>query len=61
MLKKLRAKYYPENNEGLQTRAREIYQNLCKEKNDNRVVNDTKISQRKKNKSLLSIDKNILE
>ena len=59
MLKNLRAKYYPENNEGLQTRAREIYQNLFEEKN--RVVNDTKISQRKKNKSLLSIDKNILE
>ena len=51
MPKNLRAKYYPENNEGLQTRACEIYQNLCKEKSDNRVVNDTKISQRKKTKA----------
>ena len=55
---------YQENKEGLQKKARERYQNLSKEKKEksnNIVVNVTKISQKIKNKSLLSIEKNIIE
>ena len=42
----------------------ERYQNLSKEekeKDNNMVVNVTKISQKMKNKSLLSLEKNIIE
>ena len=45
-------------------KARKRYQNLSKEekeKNNNVVVNVTKISQKVKNKSLLSIERNIIE
>ena len=59
----LSAKNYQENKERLQKKARERYQNLSKEekeKNDNMVVNVTKISQKRKNKSLLGIEKNII-
>ena len=45
-------------------KARERYQNLSKEekkKSSNMVENVTKISQKMKNKSLLSIEKNVLE
>ena len=62
MSKDLSAKYYQNNKERLQKKARERYQSLSKKKkkkNDNMVVNDTKIYQKMKNKSLLSIDKNI--
>ena len=64
MSKNLSAKYYQENKEILQKEAGERYQNLSKEekeKNDNRVKNVTKIPQKMKNKSLLSIEKNIVE
>ena len=64
MSKNLSAKYYQENKERLQKEAGERYQNLSKEekeKNDNRVKNVTKIPQKMKNKSLLSIEKNIVE
>ena len=64
MSKNLSAKYYQENKERLQKKARERYKNLLKEekeKKDNVVVNVTKISQKMKNKSLLSIEKNIIE
>ena len=48
MSKKLSAKYYQENKKRLQ-------------KSDNMDLNVTKISQKMKNKSLLSIEKNIIE
>ena len=57
------AKYCQENKEKLQKKARERYQNLAKEekeKKNNLVVKVTKISQKRKNKSLLSIEKNII-
>ena len=60
MSKNLFAKYYQENKEKLQIKAPERYQNLSKEekeKSSNMVVNVTKISQKMKNKSLLSIEK----
>ena len=53
---------YQENKERLQKRALERYQNLLKEeKSDNMVMNVTKISQKMKKKSLLSIEKNIIQ
>ena len=52
MSKNLSAKYYQENKERLQKKARERYQNLSKQekgnKSDNMVVNVTKISQKMK-------------
>ena len=63
MSKHLSAKYYQENKERLQKKARERYQDLSKEeknKSSNMVVNVTKISKKMKNKSL-SIEKNIIE
>ena len=62
--KPLSAKYYQENKERLQKKVRERYQNLSKEKkkkSDNKVVKVSKISQKMKSKSLLSIEKNIVE
>ena len=64
MPKNLSAKYDHENKERLQKKARERYQNLSKEekeKNDNMVVNVIKISQKMKKKSLLGIQKKIIE
>ena len=59
------AKYYQENKERLQKTAHERYQNLSKEekekKSNNMVVNVTKISQKMKNKSLLSMEKVIID
>ena len=63
MSKNLSAKYYQNKNERLQKKARQIYENLSKEekgKSYKMVVNVTKISQKMKNKSLLSI-KDIIE
>ena len=60
MSKDSSAKYYQNDKERLQQKARERYQSLSKEKNkscNNMVVNDTKIYQKMKNKSLLSIEK----
>ena len=46
----------------LQKKSHKIYQNLPKkEKQKSKVVNVTKISQRRKFGSLLSIEKNIIE
>ena len=62
MTKNLSAKYYQENKEILQEKARVRNQNLSKEekeKSNNTVVNDTKIYLNMKNQSLLSIEKNI--
>ena len=64
MSKNLSTKCYQENKERLQKEAREIYQNISKEKiekNKNMVKNNTKIYEKMKNKSLLSIEKNIVE
>ena len=61
MSKDLSAKCYPNNKERILKRACERYQSLSKEKkekSDNMV--DTKIYQKMKNKSLLSIEKNII-
>ena len=60
----LSAKYYQEIKERLQKTAGKRYQNLSKEekeKSDNMVVNVTKISQKTKKKTFLSIEKNITE
>ena len=61
MSKNLSAKYYQENKERLQKQKRACrYENLSKkEKGDNMVMNVRKISQKMKNKPLLSIEKNI--
>ena len=64
MSKNLSAKYYQENKERLQKKACEICQNPSKEekgKNNNMVMNVTKISQKIKNKSMFSIEENIIE
>ena len=64
MSKNLSVKYFQENKERLQKKVHERYQNLFKEekeKSNNMVVNVTKISQKMKHKSLLSIEKNIIE
>ena len=64
MHRNLSAKYYQENKEKLQKKARERCQILSKEekeKNNNMVVNVTKICQKKKSRSFLSIEKNITE
>ena len=54
------AKYYQNNKERLQKKARERYQSLSKEgkenKHNNMMVNDTKIYQKMKNKRSLSIE-----
>ena len=63
MSKNLSAKYYQENKEKLQELMKDI-KIFLKKKNKysiNMVVNITKISQIMKNKSLLSIEKNIIE
>ena len=64
MSKTLSAKHYQENKERPQKEAWKRYQNLSikeKKKFDDMAVNVAKICQRIKNKSLLSIGKNILE
>ena len=56
------AKYYQNNKEKLQKKARERYQSTSKEekeKADSMVVNDTKVYQNMKNESLLTVEKNI--
>ena len=58
------AKYYQENKEKLQKKARERFQNFFKEEKDkcnNMVMSITKISQAMKNVSSVSIEKNIVE
>ena len=64
MSKNLSAKYYQKNKERLQKKPCERYQNLSKEEKEEKwlmVMNVTKISRKRKNKSLLSIEKNIIE
>ena len=59
----LSAKYYQENKERLQKKLVKdikIFLKKKKKKRDNMVVNVTNISQKMKNKSLLSIEKNII-
>ena len=64
MSKRLSAKYYQENKERLQknlVKDIKMFLKKKKKKSGNMVVNVTKISQKMKNKSLLSIQKNIIE
>ena len=62
MSKTLSAKYYQENKDRLQKRACKRYQNLSKEeKEEKQQYGREKMSQKMKNKSLLSIEKNIIE
>ena len=64
MSKNLSAKYYQKYKERLQKKPCERYQNLSKEEKEEKwlmVMNVTKISRKRKNKSLLSIEKNIIE
>ena len=64
MSKNLSAKYYQENKERLQqTLAKDIKNFLKKKKkkSNNMVVNNTKICQEMKNKSLSNIEKHIIE
>ena len=58
------AKYYQNNLERLQKKARERYQSLSKkekEESNNMLLNDSKIYQEMKNKSLLSIERNLIK
>ena len=61
MSKNLSAKYYHGNIEKLQEKALKKYQKKKKKKKNNMVVNIIKISQKMKSKSLLCIEKNIIE
>ena len=64
MLKNLSAKHYQENKERLQknlVKDIKFFLKKDKKKNYNMVVNVTKTSQKMKNKSLLSIKKNITQ
>ena len=64
MSKTLSAKYYQQNKERLQKKLVKdikIILKTKKKKSGNMVMNITKISQKTKNKSLLSIEKNITE
>ena len=57
-------KYCQNNKERLQKKARERYQSISekeKKKSNNMVVNYTKIYEKMKNKSFLSIEKNIVK
>ena len=61
MSKDSSAKYYEDNKERLQKKARQRYQSFSKEekeKSDEMVMSYTKIYLKKKNKSLLSIEIN---
>ena len=61
MFKESLAEYYQNNKKRLQNKACEIYQSLSKEEKVNMFVNDTKIYQKIKNKSLLSVEKCIIK
>ena len=64
MSKTISAKYYQENKERLQKKLAKdikIFLKKKKEKTSDVAVNVTKISQKMKNKSLMSIEKNIIE
>ena len=64
MSKNVSAKYYQENKERLQKKLVKdikIFVKKKKKKSGSMVVNVTKISQKTKNKSLLSIEENIIE
>ena len=64
MSKTLSAKYYQENKERLQKKLAKdikIFLKKKREKSGKMVVNVTKISQKMKNKGLLSIEKYIME
>ena len=65
MSKNLSAKYYQENKERLQKKARERYQNLSKEEKEIKQPYGRKryknLSENEKSKLVFSIEKNIIE
>ena len=64
MSKFLTAKYYQENIERLEKKLAKYIKNLSKQekvKKNNMVTNIRKVSQKMKNKNLLSIEQNITE
>ena len=62
MSKNLSAKYYQENKERLREKARERYKNLSRQEKEKKQQYDQNIiSQKRKNKSLLSTERNIIE
>ena len=64
MSKNLSAKYYQENKERLQKKLMKGIKTFLKKKkskSSNIVMNDRKIYQKMKKKSLLSLEKNIIE
>ena len=64
MSKHISAKYYQHNKERLQKKLVEdikIFRKKKKWKSNNMVINVTKISRKMKKKSLLSIEKNIMQ
>ena len=65
MSKTLSAKYYQENKERLQENLGKdikfFLKKKKKRKSNNMVVNITRICQKMKNKSLLSVEKNIIQ
>ena len=64
MSKDLSAKYYQNNKERIQKKLvqdEKVFLKKGKKKSDNMVVNDTKIYQKMKNKSFLSIEGNIVK
>ena len=65
MSKNLSAKYYQENKESHKKKKLvkdiKIFLKKKKKKSDNMVVNVTKLFQKMKNKSLLTVEKNIVE
>ena len=61
MCKNSSSKHYHENKERLPEKACGRYQSLSQEEKENMVMNNTKIYQKMKNKSLLSIEKNTIK
>ena len=64
MFKDSSAKYYQNNKERLQKnllKEVKVFLKKKKKKSNNMVVNDTKIYEKMKNKTLLSIEKNIIK
>ena len=64
MAKYSSAKFYQNNEERLQKKLMtdiKVFLRKKKKKSNNMVLNDTKLYQKMKNKSLLSIEKNIIK
>ena len=61
MSKDSSAKYYQDKKERMQEQAHKNYQSLSNSEKDKTVVEDAKSSKKMKNKSWLTIEKNILK